>query len=123
MTSRLHGSADSRAMIILSERTGRGQIYRLYLDGRNPEALVPETDSQTGAEITPDGAWIMYWSFQYDENGNLKSQGAMRVSSAGGTPERIFESQPDETTYFHCPSHSGSSCVLSLWEQGSVELL
>ena len=53
--------------------TTSDQIYRLYLDGRNPQAIVPETDSQTGAEITPDGAWIMYWSFQYDENGNLKS--------------------------------------------------
>ncbi len=112
--------ADSGSMLIDSDRTTRDQIYRLYLDGRNPQAIVPETDSQTGAEITPDGAWIMYWSFQYDENGNLKSQGAMRVSSAGGTPERIFESQPDETTYFHCPSHSGSSCVLSLWEKDQL---
>src|ERR1700722_13626233 len=114
--------ADSGSMLIDSNRTTRDQIYRLHLDGRNPQAIVPEPDSQAGAEITPDGAWIMYWSFQYDEKGNLKSQGAMRVSSAGGTPERIFESQPDETTYFHCPSHSGSSCVLSLWEKNEFSL-
>jgi len=112
--------ADSRAVVISSSRTARDQIYRLYLDGRNPQAIVPGTDSQYGAEITPDGGWIIYWSFQYDEKGNLKSQGAMRVSSAGGTPGRIFESQPDETTYFHCPSHSGSSCVLSLWEKDQL---
>ena len=112
--------ADSDSMLITSDRTTRDQIYRLYLDGRNPQAIVPGPDNQASAEITPDGAWIMYWSFQYDEKGNLKSQGAMRVSSAGGTPERIFESQPDETTYFHCPSHSGSSCVLSLWEKDQL---
>jgi Tol biopolymer transport system component len=35
-------------------------------------------------------------------------------------PERIFESQPDETTYFHCPSRPGSSCVLSLWEKDEL---
>ncbi len=84
---------------------------------RNPEAIVPGTDEQADAEISPDGAWIVYWSFQHDEKGNLKSERAMRLSFAGGTPERIFEGQPDETTYFHCPSHSGSSCVLSLWEK------
>ena len=109
--------ADSHSMMISSSQTGREQIYRLYLDGRNPEAIAPGPDNQADAEITPDGAWIMYWSFQHDEKGNLKSERAMRVSSAGGTPERIFESQPDETTYFHCPSRPGSSCVLSLWEK------
>jgi eukaryotic-like serine/threonine-protein kinase len=112
--------ADGRAMLISSSQTGREQIYRLYLDGRNPEAIVPGPDSQADAEISPDGAWIMYWSFQHDEKGNLKSERAMRVSSAGGTPERIFESQPDETTYFHCPSRPGSSCVLSLWEKDEL---
>jgi eukaryotic-like serine/threonine-protein kinase len=112
--------ADGRSMLITSDRTTREQIYRLYLDGRNPQAIVPGTDNQANPEITPDGAWIIYWSFQYDEKGNLKAQGAMRVSPAGGTPERIFESQPDETTYFHCPSHSGGSCVLSLWEKDQL---
>jgi Tol biopolymer transport system component len=107
-------------MVITSSRTGREQIYRLYLDGRNPDAIVPGADNQSDAEISPDGTWIMYWSLQYDEKGNLKSARVMRVSSAGGTPERIFESQPDETTYFHCPSHSGSSCVLSLWEKDQL---
>ncbi|HXC61849.1 MAG TPA: hypothetical protein VNV63_04165, partial [Nitrospiria bacterium] len=112
--------ADSRAMLISSSRTGRGQIYRLYLDGRNPEAIAPGPDIQDDAEISPDGAWIMYWSIQHDEKGNLKSLSATRVSSAGGTPERIFESQPDQTTYFHCPSRPGSPCVLSLWEKDQL---
>ena len=74
---------------------------------KEPQAIVPETDSQTGAEITPDGAWIMYWSFQYDENGNLKSQGAMRVSSAGGTPERTLKANPTKLPTFiarHIPA-------------------
>jgi serine/threonine protein kinase len=112
--------ADSRAMVISSSRTGRGQIYRLYLDGRNPEVIVPDPDDQADAEISLSGAWIMYWSFQHDEKGNLKSERAMRVPSAGGPAERIFESQPDETTYFHCPSRAASSCVLSLWEKDQL---
>jgi eukaryotic-like serine/threonine-protein kinase len=113
-------SADSHSMVISSSQTGREQIYRLYLDGRNPEAITPGPDDQANAEISPDGAWIMYWSFQHDEKGNLKSERAMRVSSAGGTPERIFESQPDETTYFHCPSRPGSPCVVSRWEKDEL---
>jgi eukaryotic-like serine/threonine-protein kinase len=112
--------ADSGSLLIDSNRTTREQIYRLYVDGRNPQAIVPGTDNQSYSEITPDGTWIIFWSFQYDEKGNLKSQTVMRVSSAGGTPERIFESQPDETTYLHCPSRSGSSCVLSLWAKDQL---
>ena len=110
--------ADSRAMIILSERTGRGQIYRLYLDGRNPEALVPGPDDQLGPQISPDGAWIIYFSSQ--AKANETSVRLMRVATAGGTPEQLLEAPPDETTYLHCPSRAGSSCVLSLWKQNQL---
>ena len=111
---------ENNALAISSDRTGTSQIYRLYLDGKNPEAIVPGPDDQAGPEVSPDGTWIIYRASQHDAKGNLKSVRAMRVSSAGGTPERIFESQPDETTYFHCPSRAASSCVLSLWEKDQL---
>ncbi len=110
--------ADSRSMMIISTRTGRAQIYRLYLDGRNPEAIVPGSDDQVDPQISPDGAWIIYFSSQakaYETSLRL-----MRVAAAGGTPEQLLESQPDETTYLHCPSRAGSSCVLSLWKQNQL---
>ncbi len=112
--------ADSRAMVILSTSMGKDQIYRLYLDGRSPEAIIPGPDDQFGPEISPDGTWIIYVSALIDPKGSVKSMRAMRVPSAGGTPEQVFETHPDETTYFHCPSRAGSSCVLSLWEKAQL---
>jgi eukaryotic-like serine/threonine-protein kinase len=110
--------ADSGSMLITSNRTGRSQIYRLYLDGRNPEAIVPGPDDQADPQISSDGAWIIYWSFQ--AKADQTSQRIMRVAAAGGTAEQILESQPDETTYLRCPLRSGSSCVLSLWKQNQL---
>ena len=110
--------ADSRAMMILSTRTGRAQIYRLYLDGRNPEAIVPGPDDQADPQISTDGVWIIY--FSSPAKANETSLRFMRVAAAGGTPEQLLEAQPDETTYLHCPSRAGSSCVLSLWKQNQL---
>jgi Tol biopolymer transport system component len=110
--------ADSGSILITSNRTGRSQIYRLYLDGRNPEAIVPGADDQSVPQISPDGAWIIYWSYQ--AKADRTSLRIMRVAAAGGTPEQILESQPDRTTYLFCPSRAGSSCVLNLWKQNQL---
>ena len=107
---------DSSAILLGSSRTGRNQLYRLPLDGRNPEAMAPGSDDQQDGEITSDGAWMIYWSSQKD----AKTFRMMRVASTGGTPEQILESQPDETTYLHCPPRAGSSCVFSLWDKDQL---
>jgi serine/threonine protein kinase len=108
---------DGRAILFTSDRSGRPQIFRLQLDSASIAPLVPSPDLQGGGEISSDGAWILYWSSPVVPLGkNLTSSRFMRVASSGGTPELVAEYPYDVTTDIHCPSHPGSSCVLSRWE-------
>jgi serine/threonine protein kinase len=110
---------DSRTLLISSTRTGRNQIYRLNLEG-HAEAILPGSDVQADPELTPDAAWILYWSFRLNPKGYAETLLFMRVPAGGGTPERIFDAHSDETTYVHCPSRRGASCVLSLWDKNRL---
>jgi eukaryotic-like serine/threonine-protein kinase len=106
-----------QSLLIRTSRTGNDQIYRQYLDDRSAEPIAPGRDAQLGPEISPDGAWILYWSAGQSAAVPLK---CVRVPSSGGAPVPIMEALPDITTYVHCPSRAGSSCVLSLWKQNHL---
>jgi hypothetical protein len=50
----------------------------------------------------------------------LETERLMRFPVSGGSPQQILQLPPDSTTWVHCPSSAGSSCVLSRWEQGQL---
>ena len=108
---------DSRAVLFTSYRTGRGQISRLQLEPVTATAIAPGRDTQVAPEISPDGAWIIYWSASDTKADTLR---VMRASAAGGTPQQILQFPSDNTTYIHCPSRPGSSCVLSRMENDQL---
>jgi serine/threonine protein kinase len=108
---------DGRAILFTSDRAGKGQIARLDVESTTASALVPGQDEQVAPEITPDGAWIIYWSAS-DANSSLLR--VMRVPAAGGAPKQILQLPADNTTYIRCPSHVGSSCVLSRLEKDQL---
>lgn len=112
--------SDSCAVLFTSFRAGRGQISRLQLESQTVTSVVPGPDSQIAPEITPDGLWILYWSDPSAPDTKTTTLRVMRAPSAGGTPEQILQFPPDNTTYVHCPSHPGSSCVLSRWENDQL---
>ena len=108
---------DSRAILFTSDRTGRGQISRLQLEPVTATAIVPGPDTQVAPEISPDGAWIIYWSASDIKATTLR---VMRAPATGGSPQQILEFPSDNTTYIHCPSRPGSSCVLSRFENDQL---
>jgi Tol biopolymer transport system component/predicted Ser/Thr protein kinase len=100
---------DSKTLLITSNRTGRYQLFKQKLDQDAAEPLIPGPDLQFDAEMSPDGAWILYWSFP--QNGGASTpQSLMRLPAAGGSPERVSEFPQDIS--FQCPSGLGDSCVL-----------
>ncbi len=109
--------ADGQSLLITTSRTGIDQIYRQYLDDRSAEPIAPGHDAQLDPQISPDGAWILYWSAGQSASVPLKY---VRVSTSGGAAVPIMEMLPDITTYVRCPSRAGSSCVLSLWKQNQL---
>ena len=108
---------DSRSILFTSDRTGRGQISRLQLEPVTATAIAPGPDTQVAPEISPDGAWIIYWSAPDIKADTLR---VMRAPAAGGSPQQILQFPSDNTTYIHCPSRPGSSCVLSRMENDQL---
>ena len=80
------------------------------------EALIPGPDNQAYGKQSPDGRWILYWS--WPRLGTTEH--LMRLPASGGSPEQVLENSDDTTTHFDCPSDPASSCVLSHWGQGQL---
>ena len=111
-------SRDGRAILFTSNRSGKLQLSRLQLDSGSILPLVPGPEIQSDAQVTPDGAWILYWSSPIGSSSkNPTTTRIMRMSSSAGTPEPVAEYTEDATTFLRCPSHLGSPCVVSRWAQ------
>ena len=109
---------DSRTVLFSSSRTGRNQIFGQALERDSAEPVIQGSDDEQGAELSPDGAWILYWSSAQAGTSPPTSMRIMRIPVSGGSPEQILEAAVDAPTDFHCPSRGGSSCLLSRWEAG-----
>jgi Tol biopolymer transport system component/predicted Ser/Thr protein kinase len=112
-------TSDSRAVLFISDRTGRPQLFRQRLDQDGSEQMVQAADNVISGETSADGAWILYWLVPQAKAG-VPSMGAklMRIPAAGGPSELVMEAPPDGTLDVHCASGAGGSCILSRWEKG-----
>jgi serine/threonine protein kinase len=108
---------DSKSVLFQSNRTGKNKIFRQQLGQEDPELLIPGADAQRHAQISPDGAWILYWSIQ-DGSTAPSTQLLMRVPVSGGPPVKILEATEDVD--FHCPNLQLTLCILARPEKGSL---
>jgi serine/threonine protein kinase len=111
---------DSQGILFSSDRNGKLQIFRQGLKQTIADRIVGGSGRQSGAELSPDGKWILYM----EQEAPLVPGGApppwrlMRVSATGGLPERVLE---DADMYgFVCPRATGSPCVLAREEAKDV---
>ncbi len=113
---------DGRTIFFDSDRTGRRQIFSQQLDSESAQPLSQGGDRQEQATLTPDGAWIFYWSSPQAPAGSAPTtHQIMRMPASGGSPEKMLEAAAnDSATDFRCPSGQIGSCVLSGWEQGQM---
>ncbi|HXN98303.1 MAG TPA: protein kinase [Candidatus Acidoferrales bacterium] len=113
---------DSKAIFFDSDRARRRQIFRQQLDQENAEPLSQGTEAEEQAMLTPDGAWILFWSSANPSVGSVATtHSLMRIPTSGGSAEKILEAASDDSaTDFRCPSGTSGSCVLNVWEQGQL---
>ena len=104
---------DSTSIVFYSNRTGRNQIFRQQLGQDAAEQLFPGSDDQQGAEFSPDGKWILYWSTPYGASPPPTTQRLMRVPVLGGSPETLLEAPIGPAVAFDCPTSALGQCVLS----------
>ena len=115
-------SAMANGCCSLSDRTGgRSQIYRQAVGQNDPELLFPGPEDQSSAEVSSDGAWILYWKMPHFEGKSAPSSATlMRVPAGGGTSERVLDAPYDTSTNFDCSAKANSGCVLSLMANGQL---
>lgn len=109
---------DSKAILFFSNRNGRFQAFKQELAKGVPETFVTSSLDVDDPDLSPDGAWTLYWEFSEPTalGGIPFPARLMRQPTGGGTPERIFESADHEKTWYFCPQMAGHPCVLSQLE-------
>jgi len=106
-------TADSKAVIFRSDRTGTFSLYRQGLNQDDAE-LIPTGPETIGlARVTPDGEWLIY-AVLSNVKFPLQSQSSrlMRVPVWGGAPQLLFETKADAID-FDCPRRPGAQCIFS----------
>ena len=87
-------TADSKAMILVSNRSGKFALYKQFLDQDAAEPLVAEGYGRD-PRVTPDGKGVVYLGIGAD--GLSPSKGpepVMRVSLSGGPSQMLFIAKP-----------------------------
>jgi len=110
---------DSKTILSWSNRSGRNQILKQGMEQDTAEPLISGPDNEEGAELSPDGRWILYWSTVPGEDSPTATKRLMRLPALGGSPEQVLEAQMDDAN-FSCPIRPASSCVLSKREQSRL---
>jgi len=108
---------DSKSVLFQSNRTGRNQIFRQQLGREQAEALIPGIDEQENPQLSPDGAWILYWSTPGGSTAPPSKTQLMRFPTSGGPPVKILEAPIDRALEFNCPYSSTAVCILARPEQ------
>ncbi len=111
---------DSKTILFRSNRTGRSQIFKQQMEQDTAEPLIRGRMMRDGAELSPDGRWILYWSSAPGGDSPPTTKRLMRFPASGGSPEQVLEARMDDAADFDCPARPGSSCVFSHWEQGQL---
>jgi serine/threonine protein kinase/Tol biopolymer transport system component len=88
-------TADSKAVIFLSDRNGHWGVFKQTLDQDSAEALVTgaqnaEADSP---RISPDGTWLLYQELAEKTERLWPMARLMRIPVNGGPPELVFSAR------------------------------
>jgi Tol biopolymer transport system component len=110
-------SRDSRMIFFSSDSNGISDIFRLNRKDESIKPILQKSSPRYGAQASPDGQWILYWSWQAQEGDEPKHRTLMRTRTSGSIPEEVLSNEPAKTKF----SCSNSSCVLSREHDNSLE--
>jgi Tol biopolymer transport system component/DNA-binding winged helix-turn-helix (wHTH) protein len=115
-------TADSKAVIFVSDRTGNFNIYKQGVDQAVPEVLVGVNKPVAQPRLSSDGTQLLYVLYPpWGESDGEKSRYAiplMRVPIAGGTPQEVLSAT--WITNHQCSRGSASVCIYSVMGQGDL---
>ena len=106
---------DGKSVLFDSNRTGRSQIFRQKFEQSAAEPLVMTADDASGASLSPDGAWILYWSSPHSSDQSPQPFRLMRVPARGDRRSKFCSFPPTPSL----PSTAQSNLPApAFWEIG-----
>jgi serine/threonine protein kinase len=111
-------TADSRAVIFESNRSGNYDLFSQAIDQRTPKAIVATPTTEVLPQLGPDGHFVLYAAKPPQKSAHYKvgMYRLMRVPVEGGTPQDVPIDGPlDE---FRCALGAGKRCVLRTTVEG-----
>jgi serine/threonine protein kinase len=116
-------TADSRAVVFVSNRNGKWQLFQQPLDKDTAEPIATASEDEaeqteagefnpTIPRMSPDRRWILYtiWS---RASGSAPSVKLMRVRVAGGPPEPVLTTAPRSLHSFRCAQSPATMCAMA----------
>jgi serine/threonine protein kinase/Tol biopolymer transport system component len=104
-------TADSKAVLFVSNRNGPRSIFKQPLNQDTAEAFALGRDGVYLARLTADGAWMLYLEVPKKTETPSTPVRLMRVSITGGVPEFVLETHNNQN--FDCARTRPSVCVIS----------
>ncbi len=111
--------ADRKALLIVSNRTGRYRLYRQPLGEGASQALITGAEDQMDARLTPDGAWILYITIPHGASATAKPK-LMRAPASGGFGEMVLEANPGELSLQVRCTNTGKMCIIGRTEKDDL---
>ncbi|WP_310475995.1 hypothetical protein [Sandarakinorhabdus sp.] len=99
-------SADGKGLFLVTNLSGRANIWRMASNGSWPVQMVQSDDVQSGLAPSADGQWLYYTQ---DSGGNEYAD-LYRVPAAGGTIEQITRSD-DVSETNPLPARNGAIAI------------
>ncbi len=112
---------ESSGVLIQSNRAGSFDVFRHALEERDPRGLIRGPEQQTDALLSPDGAWLLYWSYAASGKDPPQSKRLVRAPVSGGSSQLVLEA--GWRAQFRCPSIPAADCVLSEEEKEKKQII
>jgi eukaryotic-like serine/threonine-protein kinase len=103
-------TADSKAVLFVSDRNGSFDIFKQGLYQPSPELVVGGPEQEFVPRLSPDGAWVLYWAAPTLDFLN-SSVRLMRVPVSGGPSQQVLTSFFFDT--HRCGRLPGSICAFA----------
>jgi len=79
---------DSKAVLLISDRTGKANIFRQRISETSAEMLVLGPEEKEICRVSPDGTQVLYLT-NIDEKDTAKTNHIMRAPLNGGAPQMV----------------------------------
>jgi serine/threonine protein kinase len=105
-------TADSRAIILMSKRSGHSGIYKQSLNEETAEPLVTGPEDVRGARVSPDGASVVY-TVATNPKESAASVQVRRVPITGGPSQLVTTVPPGHRDWILCARSPSTLCVVN----------